>query len=41
MIYSDDSWVPSSLEYGVLKPDGELWVEWFENMGAVVPHLPV
>jgi hypothetical protein len=33
LIYSNDSWVPTSLEYGVLKPDGELWVEWFENGG--------
>ncbi|MBS4096187.1 MAG: hypothetical protein KGZ83_05035 [Sulfuricella sp.] len=31
LIYSDDSWVPASLEYGILLPDGELWVEWFEN----------
>lgn len=30
-IYNDDSWVPSSLEYGVLNSDNELWVEWFEN----------
>lgn len=31
LLYGDDSWVPASLEYGILKPDGELWVEWFEN----------
>lgn len=31
LIYSDNSWVPSFLEYGVLMPDGKLWVEWFEN----------
>lgn len=31
LIYTDNSWVPSSLEYGVLMPDGKLWVEWFEN----------
>lgn len=31
MIYTDNSWVPSSLEYGVLMPDGKLRVEWFEN----------
>jgi len=31
LIYSDNSWVPSSLEYGVLMPDEKLWVEWFEN----------
>ena len=33
LIYTDDSWVPSSLEYGILMPHGELWVEWFENRG--------
>ncbi len=31
LIYNDDSWVPSALEYGVLKQDGTLWAEWFEN----------
>jgi hypothetical protein len=31
LIYSDRSWVPSSLEYGVLMQDNRLWVEWFEN----------
>lgn len=31
LIYSDSSWVPSSLEYGVLMQDERLWVEWFEN----------
>jgi len=31
LIYSDSSWVPSSLEYGVLLEDKKLWVEWFEN----------
>ncbi len=31
MIYEDESWVPVSLEYGALLPDGKLWVEWFEN----------
>lgn len=30
LIYNDDSWVPSALEYGIMK-DGRLWVEWFEN----------
>lgn len=35
LIYSDNSWVPSSLEYGVLMPHGELWVEWFENKGQI------
>lgn len=32
LLYGDDSWVPSSLEYGVLRDEG-LWVEWFENIG--------
>lgn len=31
LLYSDSSWVPSSLEYGVLMHDEKLWVEWFEN----------
>ncbi len=31
LIYSDLSWLPSSLEYGVLMQDNKLWVEWFEN----------
>lgn len=31
LIYTDRSWVPSSLEYGVLMEDKKLWVEWFEN----------
>jgi hypothetical protein len=30
-IYSDSSWAPTSLEYGLLMQDGKLWVEWFEN----------
>jgi hypothetical protein len=30
LIYNDDSWIPSALEYGIIK-DGKLWVEWFEN----------
>lgn len=29
--YSDDSWVPSALEYGVLLPERRFWVEQFEN----------
>jgi hypothetical protein len=34
LLYSDNnSWVPCSLEYGVLKPDGKMWVECFENRG--------
>lgn len=31
LIYDDNSWVPCSLEFGVLLPDNRLWVEWFEN----------
>lgn len=31
LIYSDDSWVPSSIEYGMLMRDGKLKVKWFEN----------
>lgn len=31
LIYCDRSWVPSSLEYGVLMSNQQLWVEWFEN----------
>lgn len=31
LIYSDNSWVPSSLEYGVLMEDGKFWVECFDN----------
>src|SRR5688500_5251347 len=29
--YSDSSWVPSALEYGILMPDGQFWVEQFAN----------
>jgi len=29
--YNDRSWQPCALEYGILMPDGKLWVEWFEN----------
>ncbi len=25
LVYGDSSWVPTSLDYGVLKIDGELW----------------
>ena len=31
LIYSDKSWIPIALEYGLLMPDGRLWVEYFEN----------
>lgn len=30
-IYADVSWVPAYLEYGVLKANGTVWVEQFEN----------
>jgi len=29
--YTDPSWVPVSLEYGLLRPDGTFWVERFTN----------
>jgi hypothetical protein len=31
LIYSDKSWVPISLEYGLLMPEGRLWAERFTN----------
>lgn len=31
LIYSDASWVPSALEYGVQRADGTLWIECFDN----------
>lgn len=34
MIYEDESWAPTSLEYGIQLPEGKLWVEWFENYKA-------
>ncbi len=30
-LYADESANPSQIEFGVLKPDGDLWVEMFEN----------
>jgi hypothetical protein len=30
-IYRDLTWRPSELEYGILKKNGELWVERFDN----------
>jgi hypothetical protein len=30
-IYCDETAKPSFLEFGILKPDGQLWVECFEN----------
>lgn len=30
-IYSDDSWTPSELEYGILLPEQRFWVERFAN----------
>jgi len=29
--YSDASWVPTALEYGILMPNGQFWVEQFAN----------
>ena len=31
LIYSDESWVPAFLEYGVLMDGGKIWVERFAN----------
>lgn len=31
LIYGDETWVPTSLEYGVLLAEGKLWVELFPN----------
>lgn len=31
LIYTDTSWVPSALEYGVEQDIGSLWVETFDN----------
>ncbi|HEX6086089.1 MAG TPA: hypothetical protein VF266_16270 [Thermoanaerobaculia bacterium] len=33
-IYTDDSAMPLQIEYGILKTDGELWVETFDNWWA-------
>jgi len=33
-VYNDGSAMPLQIEYGVLRPDGELWVETFENWWA-------
>jgi hypothetical protein len=30
--YSDRSWVPTALEYGILRPDRTFWVEQFSNL---------
>ena len=30
-LYDDDTWIPSSLEYGVLEDDIDWWIESFEN----------
>ena len=34
-IYTDGSSVPRLLEFGVLKDDGNLWVEVFDNLPQV------
>ena len=30
-LYDDESWIPDSLEYGVLKEDAQWWVDIFRN----------
>lgn len=30
-LYADESWLPARLEYGLLRDDGEWWVERFDN----------
>lgn len=30
-LYADETAIPAFLEFGILKPDGELWVECFDN----------
>ena len=34
LIYTDATARPAEIESGILKPDGTLWVEVFENAGA-------
>jgi len=31
LLYADATWVPVSLEYGILLPEAKLWVEQFAN----------
>ena len=31
LIYTDASWVPSSVEYGILLPKGKFWINQFKN----------
>jgi hypothetical protein len=35
-LYSDGSAKPRWLEYGILKPDGTLWIEIFDNFEATI-----
>ena len=30
-LYDDDTWIPAELEYGVLREDGNWWIERFHN----------
>jgi len=30
-IYTDSSWRPAWIEYGLIRDNGTLWVEWFDN----------
>ena len=30
-LYDDETWIPASLEYGVLREDGTWWIERFHN----------
>ena len=30
-LYNDRTWHPCAIEYGILLPNNELWVEWFNN----------
>ena len=31
LLYSNNTWIPSWIEFGVVKLDGNLWVEVFDN----------
>ncbi|MBF0369296.1 MAG: DNA/RNA non-specific endonuclease [Magnetococcales bacterium] len=30
-LYQDHTWIPAVLEFGMMRKDASLWVEWFEN----------
>jgi len=34
LIYADQTARPAEIEFGILMPDGTLWVEVFDNAGA-------